>query len=112
MTVTYYFDESVNQAICTGLRLRGIKVLTAQEDGKEATDDREILARATELNYPLVTADRDFLAIANSRLQQAESFSGVILLLSQKAVGYAVRNLEIYARIGDSEDFRNDILFI
>jgi len=110
MTVAYYFDESVNQAICVGLRLRKVDIITAQEDGKRATDDREIIARATKLNRPLVTSDQDFFAIADLKLDRAEPFSGVIYVQCQIAVGYAVKTLELYAKAGTLQDFANQII--
>jgi hypothetical protein len=112
MAVAYYFDESVNRAICLGLRLRGVEVMTAQEDGRRATDDEEILTRATLLNRPLVTADQDFLAIAKARLEQSKPFSGVNFLSFQVSVGYAIENLEFYAKAGEPEDFINEVIFI
>lgn len=33
MSVAFYMDEHVPRAISVGLRLRGVDVLTAQEDG-------------------------------------------------------------------------------
>jgi Domain of unknown function (DUF5615) len=39
-------DEHVHRAITIGLRLRGIDVLTVQEDGLTATPDPLILDRA------------------------------------------------------------------
>lgn len=112
MSIALYFDESVNQAICNGLRLNGVTILTAQEDGRRATDDNKILARATALNYPLVTADQDFLAIAATCLKQSISFSGVIFLPAQIPIGYAIATLEIYAKAGNLKDFQNKVTFL
>jgi predicted nuclease of predicted toxin-antitoxin system len=112
MPIPLYFDECVNQTICSELKLRGVTVLTAQEDGREATDDNEILIRATELNYLLVTSDKDFFTIANTQLQQSSYFTGVIFLRAQLSVGYAVESLEIYAKAGNLEDFANKVTFL
>ena len=112
MTISLYFDECVNQTVCPGLRLRGVTILTAQEDGREATDDNQILNRATELNHLLVTSDEDFFAIVSNRLKQSIPFTGVIFLRAQLSVGYAVENLEIYAKAGNLEDFVNKITFL
>ena len=112
MAISLYFDECVNQTICSGLRLRSVTILTAQENGREATDDNEILTRATELNYLLVTSDEDFFAIVSNRLKQSIPFTGVIFLRAQLSVGYAVKNLEIYAKAGNLEDFANKITLL
>lgn len=49
MGVALYMDEHVHRAITTGLRLRGVDVLTAQEDNRGNTPDPVLLDRATEL---------------------------------------------------------------
>ena len=49
MTVSFYLDEHIPRAITTGLRLRGVDVLTAQEDGRSGASDADLLDRATEL---------------------------------------------------------------
>ena len=49
MSVRLYMDEQVHLAITTGLRVRGVDVLTAQEDGRSNTPDDVVLDRATEL---------------------------------------------------------------
>jgi hypothetical protein len=42
-----YMDVHVPFPITAGLRLRGIDLLTAQEDGTTKSDDDELLDRAT-----------------------------------------------------------------
>ena len=49
MTVAFYMDEHVPRAISIGLRLRGVDVLTAQEDGLRNTPDAVLLDRATAI---------------------------------------------------------------
>jgi hypothetical protein len=49
MSVGLYMDEHVPRAITEGLRLRGVDVLTAQEDNRRRASDSELLDRATEL---------------------------------------------------------------
>jgi hypothetical protein len=44
-------DVHVPRAVTTALRLRGIDVLTAQEDGSAELDDGPLLKRATELSH-------------------------------------------------------------
>jgi hypothetical protein len=39
LSVALYLDEHVARAIALGLRLRGIDVLTPQEDGRRAITD-------------------------------------------------------------------------
>lgn len=67
MTVALYMDVHVHRAITTGLRLRGVEVLTAQEDGYRQAGDDVLLDRATELQRVLFTQDEDLLAEAKRR---------------------------------------------
>jgi predicted nuclease of predicted toxin-antitoxin system len=54
-------DEHVPYAITESLRLRGLDVLTVQEDGRRHTDDDVLIDRATELGRLLFSADLDML---------------------------------------------------
>jgi len=71
-------DAHVPGAVTRGLRLRGVDVITAQDDGRDDLDDPLLLDRATELDRALVTQDDDFLTEATRRMQADIPFSGVI----------------------------------
>lgn len=73
MPVNFYFDAPVHRAIAVGLRLRGVKVLTAREDDNSSASDE---------------------------------------ISSQISVGYAVQELEIYAKLGEPEEFLNQVFFL
>ena len=45
MPVSLFMDVHVPQAITDQLRLRGVDVMTAQEDGSDELDDTVLLAR-------------------------------------------------------------------
>ena len=60
-------DVHVSAAIPEGLRLRGVDVLTAQEDGRRRLPDPELLDRATALGRVLFTQDDDLLREAAER---------------------------------------------
>ncbi len=49
MTVALYMDEQVPRAITIGLRLRGVDVLTIQEDNCIGAADIDLLERAIKL---------------------------------------------------------------
>lgn len=72
MTVALYMDEHIHRAITTGLRLRGVDVLTAQDDGRRQVPDHVLLDRATELRHVLFSQDEDLLAEANHRQRERE----------------------------------------
>jgi|SRR5215467_1628128 len=78
MSVHLYMDVHVRRTVTAGLRLRGVDVLTAQEDGTGELPDPELLDRATELGRVLFTQDDDLLREAKRRQQTGESFAGII----------------------------------
>lgn len=78
MSVRLYMDVHVRRAVTAELRLRGVDVLTAQEDGTGELPDPELLDRATELGRVLFTQDDDLLREAKRRQQTGESFAGII----------------------------------
>jgi hypothetical protein len=71
-------DEHVHRAITTSLRLRGVDVLTAQDDGRRHVPDHVLLDRATELLRILFSQDEDLLAEANHRQRELIPFAGVV----------------------------------
>jgi predicted nuclease of predicted toxin-antitoxin system len=78
MSVKLYMDENVPRQITLGLRLRGLDVLTVQEDNRLGLPDPQVLDRATELQRVLFSRDDDLLVIANQRQQNGTTFYGVI----------------------------------
>ena len=52
MSVPLYSDVHVRRAVTEGLRLRGVDILTAQEDGAAEMDDPELLDRVMMLGTP------------------------------------------------------------
>lgn len=106
-------DEHIHRAITTGLRLRGVDVLTVQEDGRAGLPDSLVLDRATELNRVLFTQDDDFLLEASRRQQGSIDFSGVIyahqLLVT---IGECIRDLELIAQVGEPEDLVNFVRYL
>jgi Domain of unknown function (DUF5615) len=113
MTIALYMDVYVRRAITNGLKLRGIDVITVQEDGRTGTPDSILLNRATELNRVIFTQDDDFLVIANFRQQEGVKFSGVIYGHQQYVtVGECVRDLEIIAQASEPEDLVNQVQYL
>ncbi len=101
-------DEHIRRAITNGLKLRGIDVITVQEDGRTGTPDPILLDRATKLNRVVFTQDDDFLVLANRRQQEGINFSGVIYAHQQSVtVGECVRDLEIIAKASEPENLGN-----
>ena len=106
-------DENVHRAITSGLRLRGIDVLTVQEDGRRRLQDPRVLDRATELGRVLFSQDDDLLVEARRRQAKGISFSGVAYAHQLEAtIGECVRDLELIAQATSPEEVANQVLFI
>ncbi len=113
MSVTFYMDEHIHRAITAGLRLREIDVLTVQEDGYGGYSDSIILDRATELKRVLFSQDQDFLVESNLRQSQNIQFSGVIFARqSIVSIGQCINDLEIIGKLGNPEEFMNQVQFL
>ena len=106
-------DVNVRRAVTDGLRLRGVEVLTAQEDGTRELDDDVLLDRATALGYVLFTQDEDLLREAAQRRARGEAFPGVIYAHQlMVTVGQCIRDLEVIALAGEPEDFVNRVEYL
>ncbi|MFZ1239426.1 MAG: DUF5615 family PIN-like protein [Anaerolineae bacterium] len=113
MTLALYMDHHVPRAITTGLRLRGVDVLTAFEDGAHRLPDPQLLDRAMELKRVLFTFDDDLLFEAARRQANEQFFCGVIYAhQGQISIGACIRDLEIVAKAGDVSDMNNYVLFL
>ena len=113
MSVALYMDEHVHRAITTGLRLRGVDVLTAQEDNRRNTPDPVLLDRATELQRVMFSQDEDMLIEAQRRQTDAIPFGGVIYGHQLRVtIGTCVRDLELIAQTADPEDLANRVEFL
>lgn len=103
-------DHHVDVAITRGLRLRGVNVLTAEEDGTKQLTDPLLLDRALALGYVLFTQDVDFLVEAARRQAAGEAFAGVIFARQQVvSVGQCVQDLELMAKVYDPVDMMNRV---
>ena len=113
MPIALYMNQHVPRAITVGLRLRGVDVITAHEDGASDMDDPELLDRAGELERVLFTQDDDLLTEATKRQRQGISFRGVIYAHQLRvSIGACVHDLEIIAKAGEPEDLGNRVQFL
>lgn len=113
MSIALYMDEHVHRAITVGLRLRGVDVLTAQEDNHRNTPDDVLLARATELGRVLFSQDEDLLTQAKHRQDEGTPFSGVIYAHQLRAtIGVCVRDLDLIARAAEPQDLANRVEYL
>jgi hypothetical protein len=113
VSITLYMDVHVPDAITVGLRLRGVDVLTAQEDGARRLSDALLLDRATALGRVLFSQDEDLLREAAQRQERGVPFTGVIYAHQLKVtIGQCVRDLELLAQAGAPEDFANRVQYL
>lgn len=113
MAIRLYMDHNVPRAITNGLKLKGIDLITAYEDGSSQLDDSELLDRASELERVLFTRDYNLLQEATKRHRAGIPFYGIIYAHQLKiSIGDCIRDLEIIAEAGDPEDLMNQVQFL
>lgn len=103
-------DVNVPYAITAGLRLRGVDVLTAQQDAAQELHDSELLSRAASLGRVLFTRDDDLLREATRRQKSGESFAGVIYAHQLKVtIGRCVTDLELISQASERHEWVNRV---
>lgn len=113
MPSTIYMDANVPRAITSGLRLRGVRVITAQEDGTANIEDAALLDRVTALGFVLYTQDDDLLAEAHLRQNAGVSFAGVVYSHQMRSpIGRCVEDLEIIAKTQEASEMINRVEFV
>lgn len=113
MPLALYLDQHVPRAIAAGLRLRGVDVLTAFEDGADTLEDPDLLDRASALGRVLFSQDDDLLIEATRRQTAGIAFGGVVYAHQLRvSIGACVQDLAVIATAGESDDLRNQVLFL
>jgi len=111
--IPLYMDEHVPRAITIGLRLRGIDVLTVQEDNLSGKSDSELLDRAVYLKRAMFSHDDDLLAEAKKRQRSSQKFYGIIYAHHLKvSIGTCIKDVELIAKFGEVEEIRNQVIFL
>lgn len=112
MPVRFYFDHNVNQAVIYGLRLRGLDVMTAFEDGAHQLPDPDLLDRATTLGRVLVSSDIDLVIEARHRQHAGVYFAGVVFVSQALGVGLCIEQLELLAGAGKARELVGSLEFL
>ncbi len=113
MSLRLYMDVNVRRALTEALRLRGVDVLTAQEDGTGELRDAEHLDRATALGRVIFTHDKDFMREAAQRQQRGESFTGIIYAHQvEVSLGQCFQDLLLITQAGQPEDMLNRLEYL
>ncbi len=110
MSVSLYFDVHIPRAVTVALRLRGVDILTAQQDGTADWDDGPLLERATKLGRVFVSQDADLLREASIR---PNDFCGVVYAHQLRiTIGEFVEDLELIAKATGLEEWRGRIEYL
>jgi hypothetical protein len=113
VSVGLYMDQHVPRAITVALRLRGVDVLTASEDGSSELADSALLDRAPALGRVLFTQDRDFLAEASRRQAGGIPVAGIVYSHQlQVPVGTCIADLELLATASEPADLFGRVVFL
>src|SRR5947209_8050392 len=111
--IELFMDVHVHSAITDQLRLRGVDVLTAQEDGSRELSDSRLLDRASDLGRLFFTQDLDLLIEAASRQRTGRGFLGVIFAAQKRVtIGKCVDDLEMIAKAGDPAEWVNRLEYL
>ncbi len=112
MPFAFYMDHNVDDRITEALRLRGIDVIVAREEGHDRTLDPLLLDRVYELSRVFCTHDKDFLREGVRRQREGIPFCGVVYSHMNTNVGRCIRGLvEIYYS-NDQEDMMNTVMYV
>lgn len=113
MSVRLYMDVHVRGPVTSGLRRRGVDVLTAQEDGASRLEGPRLLDRAMEVGRVLFTQDDDLLHEATLRQRAGRHFAGLICAHQKNiTVRRTVEDLELIAKACEPEELANRVWFL
>ena len=111
--IRFYFDVHIRRAVTLGLRLRGVDVLTAQEDDNATLDDARLLARASALGRVVFSQDVDLLREARNCHLRGEAFTGLVFGEQiALTVGQTIQDLELIATVYEPADIQSRIEFL
>lgn len=106
-------DVHVPYAITIGLRLRGVDVITAQEDGSRKLEDSDLLNRVTTLGRIMFTRDDDLIWEAAHRQKRGERFTGIVYAHHlDVSIGQCVIDLELIVKASDSDEWINRLEYL
>lgn len=113
MPVAFYMDVHVPGAIAEQLRLRGVDVLAATEEGTNRLPDDQLLETATALGRVVFTHDIRFRAMAEQWQREGRQFAGLAYGHAEGAsIGQYVRDLELIAKASDPVEWKNTVMYL
>ncbi|HXG65223.1 MAG TPA: DUF5615 family PIN-like protein [Blastocatellia bacterium] len=115
MQIRLYIDEdAMAHRLAQELRLRGIDVATALDEGMIQREDIEHLEYATAQSRALYSFNiADFYQLHTEFMTQGKNHAGMILAQQQRfSIGEQVRRLLRIIAIRSAEDMQNRIEFL
>ncbi|MCA9949322.1 MAG: DUF5615 family PIN-like protein [Anaerolineales bacterium] len=107
--IRLYLDENLSPKIAKQLQLRGIDAVSVRDIGFLGDDDHNHLARATQQDRVLVTADVDFLQLA----ADVHYHAGIVFGIQQEnTIGDWVKALEVLCFVYTAEEMQNHVEYL
>jgi hypothetical protein len=115
MLIRLYVDEdAMARGLVTGLRARGIDVLTVFEAGMSERNDREQLEYSAGLGRVLYSFNvGDFCTLHKEFVTRCQAHAGVVVVYRQRySIGEQIRRLSNLAHAKSAEDMCNILHFL
>ena len=115
MTLSLYFDEdSMDQALLSALRARGVDVITAADADMLGVSDVEQLDYATSQKRVLFSFNRgDFYRLHSQYLAEGKSHRGIILAKQQRySIGQQLRQILELLHGKSEAEMLNNVVFL
>src|SRR5260221_1364036 len=113
MGVPLYIDVHFPMGILRQLRLRGVDVMTATEEGQNQLPDDQLVALAGTQGRVLFTHDIRFKALTESWQRAGRPFAGLIYGHAEGAsIGQYVHDLEIVAKASEAAELASAIIHL
>ncbi|KAF0143464.1 MAG: hypothetical protein FD156_2645 [Nitrospirae bacterium] len=108
-----YTDENVDVRVSEGLRLRGIKAVSAIEKGLIGISDIKHFSYASEMQATIFSHDHHFIEIAKELTRDGKTHWGVIFVeMNKLTIGECIKRLSLYAEVLSAEDMKNQVEFL
>lgn len=108
MTLRYFLDEDITDAVAAGLRARDVDAISVHEIGRnnQGIADEEQLRFATEQGRVLVTYNRDDFQILDARwFTEGKRHAGIVWcteeIIGRPGIGELVRALAVMSEAFD-----------
>jgi hypothetical protein len=110
MATALYADVHVPGPVILQLRLRGVNIAAATEEGHERKTDEELLDISTVSSRVMVTQDIRFRVLAEDWQRTGRSFASLVFAHQRRvSFGEMIRDLEVIAKATDPSFWINRI---